>query len=214
MYKRQVSSGGAEGATIHVWELDPVGDEIGLQRRRTDTVRRIVAERSANLPFAAEVVASLQADTALDPALRQAAVRLVETRGDNATALLAASQQTLRNADAPADALALSLRRAEAVARTWPDDVAALWTLGFAQFRSGQFAEALASAKKAQSNAQEKHNAPSPIALLIEAMADAGLGNMDKAKSTFVQAQALPVSAFDPEPDRKTINQQAEQIIR
>lgn len=203
-----------ENGVIQLWETVQTSDDVHRQRRLTTTARRIVDERAQTLPFAADLILSLQADATLEPARREAAIRLATNRGDNPSALFAACQGVLVKSNASADALALALRQADTAAAILNDDAVISWTLGFAQFRAGKFTQALAAAERSNKLALAQSGTDHPAALLVQAMAHFRLGNVEKARSILAQAKALPASREDNETDRAAITQLAEQLIR
>ena len=112
--------------------------------------------------FRPEVLASLRGDAALSEPVRQEALALAEQRpGDTRSVSTRASRTVVRRPDAEPAAYRLALRQAEAACRLVPQDGEFLTTLGMAQYRVGQYAEAVATLTQADRIRTDPWNGPS-----------------------------------------------------
>ncbi|MBI4625270.1 MAG: PD40 domain-containing protein [Verrucomicrobia bacterium] len=210
---RTLASSGVNGV-IRLWETVRPAEDVSRKRRLVNSARRIVDERAKIIPFASDLIASLREDAALQPAVRDMAIQIAETRGDDPNALLASCQAILRNPDADPISLQLALRQMETAAAILTDDVVINWMLGFARLRAGKLAEALNAADRSNQLAQEQFKTDSAAALMVQAMAHFRLGATERASLIYAQAQALPPSNVAPPADLRLVAQLAERVFR
>jgi Flp pilus assembly protein TadD len=133
-----------------------------------------------------DVIAVLEADTRLDHAVRGAALRIAKARGDNPYRLNQEAWAVVQKPGGAADTYALALRKAETACRVDPDHSPIRTTLGAAQYRTGQFQEAVATLTKAD---QFNQGVPGDLAFL--AMAQHQLGRADEAQATLARLREV-----------------------
>ncbi len=140
---------------------------------------QLVDSLREELGFSAEVIRRLQTDPKLDPNLRQAAIKLAQEVGDDENNLDDMAWKVVRVHGNKPEEYRLALRQAEAAARANPWNWIFLRTKGAAQYRTGEFREALASLH----NSEEFSESPLPANRVLMAMARFQLGEVDKAQT-------------------------------
>jgi tetratricopeptide (TPR) repeat protein len=209
-------------------EADPTISEpvrqraIALAESRSHGLVMHQAERVVQSLFArpmlrSEVLASLRSNSTLTEPVQKQALILAEQFTEDAWRLGAASWLVVRKPGARAADIRLALLQAEAACRLIPEHGGLLRTLGVAQYRTGKYAEAVASLKSADRRNAPAHrglSAPQDMAFL--ALAQHRLGQHDQAKVALsrlrtsmkspkwfnnVEAQAAAREALALEPD-------------
>jgi tetratricopeptide (TPR) repeat protein len=150
-----------------------------------------------------EVLAALRKAPALSEADRGFALQVARTHEEekDAGVLNAAAWEVVKDRDAGKDAYGAALRQADAAVRLAPGNGTLLTTLGVARYRTGRYAEALATLTKSEKlNATKEGSQPADLAFL--AMAQHQLGKKDEAQATLGrlrQVMTQPGWAKDPE---------------
>ena len=137
--------------------------------------------------FASEIVQHLQADKELDPDLRAAAVRYVQARGDSPSELNTRSRDMVKSPAGSLEDYRKALKMAEAAARITPWDLDILNTLGVAQYRAQDYADALATLERCEN----KRTKPAAKDLALIAMAHFKLGHAEQARSALDQVRRI-----------------------
>jgi hypothetical protein len=132
--------------------------------------------------FASAVITALETDTKLDKTIRDAALRIAKARGDNPYPLNQEAWAVVQKPGGTADAYALALRKAETAYRGDSGHGPIQTTLGAAQYRAGQYKEAVATLTRAD---QINQGIPSDLAFL--AMARHQLGQEGEARDTLAR---------------------------
>jgi tetratricopeptide (TPR) repeat protein len=181
---RAIVSGGFDG-TVRLWETGPPPG--GTDPRRTAAAaREVVDDLFQKYTFSSAVLTALPAEKGLAPEVRVAALRIAKARGDNPYPLNQQAWTVVQKPGGAADAYALALRKAEAAQRVDPEHGPIQTTLGAAQFRTGQYQEAVATLTKAE---QINQGVPSDLAFL--AMAQHQLGRAGEAQATLVRLREV-----------------------
>jgi tetratricopeptide (TPR) repeat protein len=131
-----------------------------------------------------EVIATLRADGSLSEAVRQRALGLAERLQENPAHLNNASWRVVRQPGQSLDAYRRALRQAEVACRLAPQNGNYLNTLGVAQYRLGQYQEALATLTRSD-QLRSKGSHPADLAFL--AMAQHQLGQKEQAQATLAR---------------------------
>jgi WD40 repeat protein len=147
----------------------------------------LVASAFARLLVRAEVLDSLRADPALDPAVRAAALALAETWPESPRDLNQAAWALVKFANPPEADSRRGLRLAEIACRLEPDNEAILNTLGVAQYRAGQYEKARVTLKR--SNRLQGDRQPADLAFL--AMTQHRLNQPEAARATLERLRAV-----------------------
>jgi WD40 repeat protein/predicted Ser/Thr protein kinase len=181
---RSLVSGSFDG-TVRLWETGPPAG--GTEPRTTATAaREVVDDFFQKHVFSIDVINALLADTKLNKDIRDAALRIAKARGDNPYALNQEAWAVVQKPGGAAVACALALRKAESAYRADSDHGPIQTTLGAAQYRTGQFQEAVATLKKAD---QVNQGVPGDLAFL--AMAQHQLGRSDEARATLARLREV-----------------------
>jgi WD40 repeat protein/serine/threonine protein kinase len=145
-----------------------------------------------------EILAALKKEPALSEEIRQRALAKVEQSQDNAESLNGVSWGIVRRTDATAEQYGRALELAVAACRLDPENGLYLNTLGVAQYRTGQYREALATLTRSeQLNARANQGSLSED-LAFLAMTQYHLGQREQARMTLArlrEAMALPKGA-------------------
>jgi hypothetical protein len=174
---------------VRVWEAAAVPTELWHRRGLVSDVCALFDE----LLLREEVIAALGKDATLCEADRAFALQVAQTRPQDSVPLLDVAQRlndaawdVAKTSSAGKEPYALALRQAEAAVRLAPGDRFILNTLGVAQYRTGRYAEALATLTRSEKlNATEEGADPADLAFL--AMVQHQLGKKDEAKVTLAR---------------------------
>jgi hypothetical protein len=165
--------------TVRVWEASPVPDEVWQRRWLVSRVRSLFEEPGLRW----EILAALRNDPTLGEADREFALQVAQAHEEDPERLNKAAWKVVWARDASKDAYARALRQAEAAVRLAPKAGHILNMLGLAQYRTGRYADALATLTKSEKLNATKEGAY-PLDLAFLAMARHQLGNKDEAKAT------------------------------
>jgi hypothetical protein len=194
--------------TVKVWDATPVSAEAGLEAQALCCFR-FAAE---TLVLKEEVLRSLRADAALSEPVRQRALAFAEDYRALPARLNEASWSVVRGAWARPGAFALALRQAEAACRQEPSNGSYLNTLGAAQHRNGQHAEALKTLIESEQRNAARDKGAQPHDLAFLAMTHFQLGDKAAAAATLGRLrEALKKWPFDQ--DAEDLRHEAESLI-
>ena len=146
-------------------------------------VERIVSDLFTELPSSAEVRSRLRADRSLDAAVRQAALALVERRGDDPKRLNTESWRIAKSPGGRPEDYARAVAYARTATRLVPFQRSYVNTLGAALYRTAQFDECLTVLQRESLLTDE----PGISNLAFTAMAHHQLGAHDKAAAVLEQ---------------------------
>jgi hypothetical protein len=175
---RRLASADMDGA-LRVWEASPVPTEVWHRRALVTDVHSLFGE----LLLREHVVAALRHNPELSDADREFAVLVAQTHDEDAEALNVAAWKVVKMREPTKDTYALALRWAEAAVHAAPGDGSILNTLGVAQYRVGQYKEALSTLTKSEKR-NTTPDGPLPPDLAFQAMAQHQLGKKAEAKAT------------------------------
>jgi WD40 repeat protein len=165
--------------TVKIWDASAFTPEIITRRRALALVEPLFAK----LLLREEVLESLRNNAALSEPVRTQARVLAERHPHDAMRLNQASRSVARLPDAEAAAYCRALRRAEAACRESPQRGDLLDTLGVAQYRVGQYQEAVATLTHADKLNSLTYQGSVPPDLAFLAMAQHRLGQTEKARA-------------------------------
>ena len=137
-----------------------------------------------------EVLEHLRADSALSEPVRQQALALAKSVPEIPERLDGASRTVVRQPGAAPVAYRLALRQAEAACRLIPQAGSLLTTLGMAQYRVGEYPEAVATLTQADRINSVAPSGPIPADLAFLALAQHRLGQPDQARAALRRLQA------------------------
>jgi tetratricopeptide (TPR) repeat protein len=150
-----------------------------------------------------EVIATIRADQSLSEAIRERALELADQWQDDPFRVILASRMMIRQPGKPIDVYRRALRQAEAVCRLYPQEGFFLTTLGVAQYRVGQWKEALETLTRADRINRVESRGSLPADLAFLAMAQYQLGQKEQVQATLArlrEAMKTPPWANDTEP--------------
>jgi WD40 repeat protein len=162
---------------------------LALAESRSASALTHQAEHQVNTLYArpmfrSEVLASLRDDSTLSEPVRRQALALAEQLPENARNLDIASWEVVRAPGAGAAAYDRALRQAEAACRLVPDDGNYLNTLGAAQYRAGNYHDAVSTLTRSGPLNAAVHDGPLPEDLAFLALAQYRLGQTAQARGT------------------------------
>jgi dipeptidyl aminopeptidase/acylaminoacyl peptidase len=142
---------------------------------------RLVDSLFAKPRFKSDVIESVRNNHALDEEVRQKALTLAESWRQDPTILNQASWTVVCKPSADASACRLALRQAEEACRLAPDNGDILNTLGVAQYRVGQYQQAVDTLAHSDRVNAVRYQGSHPSDLAFLAMAHYRLGQTAKA---------------------------------
>ena len=220
---RTIASASADG-TVAVWESTGSSAQWPI-RRLASQASRIVDRLYDSHTFAADVLSELHADHDLEPDVRQLALEIAATRGDNALRLFRDSWSVTISPDGDVQAYDLARRKAAAACAVVPDSLAFRTALGVAQFRLGRYDEALESLNRAREGGITKHpvryirnavvpKGVYPVSLAFLAMTLHQLDRDEDARSELERLhRILKDGQWGHYPDVSSAEQEAQQLI-
>jgi WD40 repeat protein len=158
--------------TVCVWEAFAVPDAIWRQRELVSEVHSLFEK----LLLREEVMAALRQDATLDEDDRKFALETAQLHREDPQSLSTAVWRVVMLSDAGKEAYARALSQARDAVRLNPENKDFLSLLGFAQYRVGHYADALATLTKSEKGG--------PAGLAFLAMTQQQLGKKDEAKAT------------------------------
>jgi WD40 repeat protein len=173
--------------TAKIWDCVPLTAEEQAEADAVAVVEALFAQPLCQ----SEVIEQLRADSSLDAALRQRALALAQERGDDPTALNDASWAVVCHPGATAAQYREALRWAVIAGRLAPGDGLILNTLGTAQYRAGQFAEALPTLTRAENLNRTAFRESLPTDLALLAMVHHQLGHREQARAFLERLRKL-----------------------
>jgi WD40 repeat protein len=133
-------------ASVHILDARPLTDETRLQREAVSLYRHAAQTQLLQ----DEVADQIRQDRSVTAAVRQQALAWTQHFQGNRNRLNEASRAIVQPADADAAEYRRALRYAVAADRLMPDTIEHLNTLGMAQYRVGQYQEALVALTRAR----------------------------------------------------------------
>jgi tetratricopeptide (TPR) repeat protein len=157
--------------------------------REASHVQALVDKLLDKLLLKEEVIATIRADGSLSEAVRQRALGLTERLQENPARLNSVSWQVVRQLGQSLDAYRRALRQAEVACRLTPQNGDYLNTLGVAQYRLGQYKEALETLTRSDQLNAPKNKGSIPADLAFLAMAQHRLGQKEQAQAILARLQ-------------------------
>jgi WD40 repeat protein/serine/threonine protein kinase len=177
--------------TVHIWDARPMTEEIRLEREAASLYHSL----AETLLLKAEITERIRQDRGISDAARRQALFLAEHYREDPYQLREAAWTVVRRPGAAAADYHQALRWAEAANRLEPAKGKPLpgpflTTLGVAQYRAGQYQQALLTLISADKlNASHGESIPADLAFL--AMARHQLGQKEQALADLQQLRQL-----------------------
>jgi WD40 repeat protein/serine/threonine protein kinase/Flp pilus assembly protein TadD len=205
------------GGSLWVWEASAVPAEVLRQREVVSRQQELVGRvRSLfdKLLLRSEVLASLREEATLSDSERAFALQVAQTLSENPKQLNNAAWEKVKTADLAREAYALALRQADTAVRLAPDDGFILNTLGVAQYRTDQYAEAVATLTQSDKlNAGKDGSLPADLAFL--AMAQHQLGRKEQAQATLARLrEAMKQPRWAQDAESQAFLREAEALLQ
>ncbi len=194
--------------TVRIWD----GEMPTPEQRRARYVVDVVNSTWEQAPLRNEMLRRIRDDKFLNGEDRIRALAIAEQYPEQAEPLElnAASWQVVRFSG-EAEPLRFALHLAEAACRAQPNNGTYLNTLGVAQYRCGNYEDALKTLTRSDElNSESRLSIPEDLAFL--AMAHHQLGNADQAK-TFLTRLRDRMKQSEPSEDAKAFLKEAEELI-
>jgi WD40 repeat protein len=168
--------------SLRLWNATPPPSEV-FQRPKVVT---LVSSLFDQLLLKADVLERLRTDPGLQETQRQLALEYAQLYEENASRLNHESWKVVRRPGRDEEANRRALRFAEAACRIMPDNGSCLNTLGVAQYRAGNYPEAIATLTRAeQLHAKDNPVGAVPEDLAFLALAYGKLGQREKAQEYY-----------------------------
>jgi WD40 repeat protein/Flp pilus assembly protein TadD len=196
---------------IKVWESIPRTEQAMANREARGLVQFLYAKDLSQ----DRVREKLRVYPAISETVRQAGLALVEhwLPDVNVSQLNAASWEIVRRSDANRNQYDQALQQAETACRIDKDNGSLLNTLGVAQYRMGQFVEALNTLKTSE-KLNTQVDGPHPADLAFLALAQHQLGKKVEAKATFRRLrEAMKQPRWANNAESQSFLREAEELI-
>jgi WD40 repeat protein len=196
---------------VRIWDARPLTPELLIEREAQGFVDALFAVPLLKV----DVLEQIRHLSGITDEVRQKALALTDRYRDEPEPFNWASWAVVRNPAESADAYRLALRHAEIAHRLAPDSGFILNTLGVAQYRTGQYAQALQTlARSDQLNAASSRGSlPADLAFL--AMTHHQLGQLDQAAAYLDRLrQSLKAPRSTGDEESQTFLREAEALIQ
>jgi WD40 repeat protein len=200
---RRIASASAD-MTVRIWNATPATPDDLLKRRAVAMVEPLAAK----FPFKEELVEQLRADTALCDPLRAVALAIAGSVREDPGLLNIASWEIVRLPGGTLVNYERALKFSVAACRLDPENGAYLNSLGVAQFRAGQYREAVETLTHSDRLNSAAFGGADPGDLAFLAMAHDRLGNRSLALDTLAR---LRETMMDP---RRKANEESQSFLR
>jgi WD40 repeat protein len=201
------------GAGVQLWEATPPTPELRLQREAAALVNGLATEPLLK----EEMVERLRTDRTLGEELRQQALLLVGRYTEDPHRFYEASWAVVQKPGAAVDRYQKALGQAQTACRLasaeGPSYRRYVNTLGVAQYRAGQDAEALASLTKAGTLLSARSEVGEPSNLAFLALAQHRLGDKAEAQAVLARLRAIMKSPRLANKDAQAQLREAEALI-
>jgi len=207
---------GSMTGEIVIWEAVDPPAELAQARYARELVESMFSENRVR----EDVIELIQRDQALSEPVRREALARAERHRESARTLNNRSWYVVRSSGRTPTAYQAALRQAGEASRQRPEDGAILNTLGVAQYRVGQYAEAVTTLTKSDKmNLARLPNRSLPQDIAFLAMAQRRLGHEDEAvrlKQQLEHLMRLPrIYPFEGEPgEAEAITQEALDLLK
>lgn len=185
--RKVLQAEGAENADLR-WAATEA-----LRRIDSDTAKLVNQVRSLfdKLVLREEVLVTLQTDPTLSAVDRDLTLQIAQAYRQYPNSLNEAAWNTAKAREAGQEAYALAKRQAEAAVLLAPGDGNILNTLGVAQYRIGQYAEAVTTLSQSDKINTVRYQGSIPSDLAFLAMAQHRLGQKEQAAATAVRLREV-----------------------
>jgi hypothetical protein len=207
----------SDGATIATW------DRAVLRFWNSESHYSVEARITTDLLrgtglMSLDAISALTADSSMDPALRREALQYVSAQGEKPSDVSAAAWRIVSTPVNTLDAYTRAVAMAEAGWRGAPWEGESLTTLAAAYYRTGRYAESLATLDAAARlsipigrGLQARTN---PADLAFSAMANQRLGRSEEARRALEQLEALLKGAPNAPPEITALAVEAATVVR
>ncbi len=145
----------------------------------------------ARLIFTDDVVAALQADNSLTPAMRRCGAARARATGDEPSRLNEDTWNLVRFAGSDSEAYQVGLRGAEATVAGEPDSLDYLNTLGVAQYRNARYEQAYATLTRCDEQRRQRGEKGHALDVVVLAMTLHRLNRFEEARVMFERLKSL-----------------------
>ena len=197
--------------TVRLWDARDLTEEFRVEREAAGLLEFLLARPLTK----EEARASLQKDQTIPPAVRNKAVEFLEPYQDDPTRFNNLAWETVRLPTVQADLYAKALRHAETACRLAPKNGLYLRTLGTAQYRLGNYPDAVATLTVADQLIRVPHKDSLPSILTFLALAQHQAGKKQQAQATFQRLRALMAQPqWATHPEARRLLREAEAKLR
>jgi tetratricopeptide (TPR) repeat protein len=186
-------------ASVH----DPARESVGVMTQRVQSLFDCFV-------LVEDVIQRLESDTTLHEEARAVAIRLARIHEDDPWQLNKLSWSVVKLPDEEPQAYERAVRFAEAACKVKPESGHYLSTLGVAQYRLGEYEEALATL----AHSDEFNGGKQPADVAFLAMANQRLGRIEEARAGLARLRVLMQDAdLAADEDARNFLAEAEALI-
>jgi WD40 repeat protein len=189
----------ANGTNLALVAFETAPPECGWAVRR-DVLRacKIVDRLFTEWQISDDVLEHLNTDSQIPDSIHPICIELVRARGDNVNRLNSETWGIAAEPSMSPEKYQTALRVAQHICRLWPEEYAFLNTRGVAEYRAGNYTDAIITLERCDAMHRAAHGTSHPVDLAVMAMAHQRLGNPDPARATLARARdALNGAAAD-----------------
>jgi tetratricopeptide (TPR) repeat protein len=173
--------------SVYLWETTDVSPEIEQCRAATELVAEVFGRR----PLRAEVVDELQRVSGISASLKKEALTVAQTYAEDPISLNDLAWSLAKQPGGELLDYRRALRYSEEANQIEPGNSAVLNTLGVAQYRAGNYAEAIRFLMRSHEHNSKSENEPQAANVAFLAMSHHALGHAKEAAAFFKQLNKL-----------------------
>jgi WD40 repeat protein/serine/threonine protein kinase len=184
------ATGGTDGSIV-LRQCKTLREDYEL-RQITERARAVVDQLHRENAFYHEVVARLNNDTTIEGSVRRVALQIADARRwEDTDKLRKESREITSSSDADTKVYRIALEKAELANHLGPNDPSTLGTLGMAQYRVGEYENALETLGNARKLRSDSGREDDPATVAFMAMTYNRLGRTEDAQITMVHLRSL-----------------------
>lgn len=192
-----------------------VSKEVRRERRVVDLARAALRDVWTRDSLVSDMIEAVRAKPNLSEDVREMAILLARGRGEQTNHLNSGVWSTVRFGSAEPAVARRMVRQALRVNEIWPNNHSFVNTLGVAQYRAGDFEDAIATFRRGMEIGKSRFPVGHPSDLTFLAMSLAKLGRMEEAKDVLEQVRVLmKIPEFADDTENQSFVREAESVVK